>query len=134
MHIFSNEFLSSHIGVFYLSVDESVSASFERFLSVWFAGPNKASLQKNSRELPCLKGLIIVVNILLLLTSVERLRNFFRIVSLESLMVTNGLQIAIFFTDWILRTNWTPDCLLSGKIDLLKIIKKNAIFINIIKT
>ena len=134
MHIFNNEFLPSHIGVFYLSVDEPVSANFGRFISMSFAGPNKARLQKNSRAVSCLKGLNIVVNILLLLTSVERLRNFFRIVSLKSLMVTNDLQIGILFTDWILRTNWTPDCFVSGKIDLLKIIKKNVILINIIKT
>ena len=120
---FNNKFLPSLIGIFSLNVDESVSANFGRLSSLWFQGPKKARLE-HSRPLLSMKGLNIVVNILLLLTSVEALLNFFCIVSLESLMVTNDLWNWTPFTNWTPRTNWTPDCFVPAKVKLLKIIKK----------
>ena len=90
---------------------------------ILISGTKKARLQ-HSRTVLSMKGLNIFVNMLLLLTSVEALLNFFCIVSLESLMVTNDLRNWTPFTNWTPRTNWTPDCFVPVKIKLLKIIKK----------
>ena len=104
------------IGIFSLNVDESVSGNFGRLWSLWFQGPKKARLE-HSRPLLSIKGLNIVVHTLLLLTSVEALLNFFCIVSLEFLMVTNDLRNWTLFTNCYPRTNWTPDKTAGFKID-----------------
>ena len=52
------------------------------------------------------------------------LRNFsvfYSIFSLQSLIVTNDLRI------WTPRTRWTPDCFVSRKVRLQKIIKTNGV-------
>ena len=87
------------------------------------SGTKKARLQ-HTRPVLSMKGLNIVVNMLLLLTSVEALLIFFSIVSLESLMVTNGLRNLTPYTNWTPKTNCTPDCFVPAKVKLLKIFKK----------
>ena len=58
------------------------------------------------------------------------LRNFsvfYSIVSLQSLIVTNDLRISTPRARWISRKSWTPDCFVSGKVKLLKIIKTDSV-------
>ena len=131
LHISNNKFLPSSIGVFSLNIDESFSATFGRLWSLWITGQKKARL-KHSRPASSMKGLSIVVNMVLLITSVEALLNFFCIVSLESLMVTNDLRDWTPFMNWTPKTNWIPDCFVPAEVKLLKIIKKDNV-INIIK-
>ena len=57
----------------------------------------------------------------------ETSRFFYCIVSLQSLIVTNDFRIWTPRTRWISRTCWTPDCSLSRKVRLLKIIKTDSI-------
>ena len=122
---FNNKFLPSFTGVFSLNIDESFSATFGRLWSLCIAGPKKARL-KHSRPVWCMKGRIIMVNMLLLLTSVQALLISFCIFSLESLMVANDLRNCSPMRHCIPRTSLTPDCCVSGKVKLSKIIKKNC--------
>ena len=58
------------------------------------------------------------------------LRNFsvfYCIFSLQSLIVTSNLRVWTPRTRWILRTSWTPDCFVSRKVRLLKIIKTDSV-------
>ena len=58
------------------------------------------------------------------------LRNFSLfccIFSLHSLIVTSNLRVSTPRTRWILRTSWTPDCFVSRKVKLLKIIKTDSV-------
>ena len=64
---------------------------------------------------------------LLLLTSFEKLLGFLLYFSLQSLIVTNDFRIWTPRTRWILRTSWTPDCFVSRKVRLLKIIKTHSV-------
>ena len=72
VYILNNKFLPSFIGVSSLNIHESLSATFGRLWSLWITGPKKARLQ-HSRPVWCIKGLIFIVNMLLLLTSVQAL-------------------------------------------------------------
>ena len=42
-------------------------------------------------------------------------------------MVTNDLRVWKQRTCWIPRTSWTPDCFVSRKVRLLKIIKTDSV-------
>ena len=64
---------------------------------------------------------------LLLLTSFEKLLGFLLYFSLQSLIVTNDFWIWTPRTRWIFRTSWTPDCFVSRKVRLLKIIKTDNV-------
>ena len=84
IHTFCFLFLGSYylllnkkqkLGVFSLNIDESVSANFGRLWSLWFTRPNK-ELLKHSRRVWCIKVLNVIINMLLLLTSVQALLNF----------------------------------------------------------
>ena len=58
------------------------------------------------------------------------LRNFFFfccIFSLQSLIVTNDFRIWTPRTRWISRTSWTPECFVSRKVKLLKMIKTDSV-------
>ena len=57
----------------------------------------------------------------------ETSRVFYCIVSLQSLIETNDFRMWTPRTRWISRTCWTPDCSLSRKVRLLKIIKTDSI-------
>ena len=47
--------------------------------------------------------------------------------SLQSLIVTNDFRILTPRLRWISRTSWTPDCFVSRKVKLLKIIKTDSV-------
>ena len=64
---------------------------------------------------------------LLLLTSFEKLLGFCCMFSLQSLIVTNDFRIWTPRTRLISRTSWTPDCFVSRKVKLLKIIKTDSV-------
>ena len=57
----------------------------------------------------------------------ETYRFYYCIVSLQSLIVTNDFRIWTPRTRWISRTCWTPDCSVSRKVRLLKIIKTDSV-------
>ena len=52
---------------------------------------------------------------------------FYCIFSLQSLIVTNDFRIWTQRTRWISRKSWTPDWFVSGKVKLLKILKKYSV-------
>ena len=64
---------------------------------------------------------------LLLLTSFEKHLGFLLYLSLQSLIMTNDFRIWTPRTRWISRTSWTPDCSVSRKVRLLKIIKTESV-------
>ena len=52
---------------------------------------------------------------------------FYCIFSLLSLIVTNDLRVWTPRTRWIPSASWTPDCFVSRKVKLLKIIKTDSV-------
>ena len=59
--------------------------------------------------------------------SFENFSVFYCNFSLQSLIVTNDFRILTPRPRWISRTSWTPDCFVSRKVKLLKIIKTDSV-------
>ena len=61
------------------------------------------------------------------ITTFDALLSFYCMFSLQSLIVTNDLRKWKPRPRWISRTSWTPDCIVSKKFELLKIIKTDSV-------
>ena len=132
MQIVNNKFLPSLTEVFSLSVHLSSSANFGCLWSSWF--PAKAKHVSSVFDLyDGRKVFRLTSTCYYYLLHLMHFTISFVVFSLESLIDNESpLELESKEVNCILRTSWTPDCFVSRKVKLLKIIKTDSV-INITK-